>query len=85
MERFVTPALKNSEEMEYERDLRPLSFSEYIGQSKVKENLEIYVKVAIMRQEALDHVLLFGPPGSVSYTHLDVYKRQASSNSASAA
>ncbi len=63
MERFVTPALKNSEEMEYERDLRPLSFSEYIGQSKVKENLEIYVKAAIMRQEALDHVLLFGPPG----------------------
>jgi Holliday junction DNA helicase RuvB len=63
MERFVTPALKNTEEMEYERDLRPLSFSEYIGQSKVKQNLEIYVKAALMRQEALDHVLLFGPPG----------------------
>ncbi|NLC62733.1 MAG: Holliday junction branch migration DNA helicase RuvB [Thermoanaerobacterales bacterium] len=63
MERFVTPALKDTEEMEYERNLRPTSFDEYIGQSRAKENLKIYVKAALMRQDALDHVLLFGPPG----------------------
>ncbi|WP_422444080.1 Holliday junction branch migration DNA helicase RuvB [Thermoanaerobacterium sp. DL9XJH110] len=62
-ERMVTPVLKNSEELEYEKDLRPLNFDEYIGQEQVKENLKIYVKAALMRQEALDHVLLYGPPG----------------------
>lgn len=62
-ERFVSPALKSNEEMEYEKSLRPLNFDEYIGQDKVKENLKIFVKATLMRQEALDHVLLYGPPG----------------------
>ena len=46
-----------------ERTLRPQYFREYIGQDKVKEQLEIFIKAAKMRDEALDHVLLYGPPG----------------------
>ncbi|MCX7772163.1 MAG: Holliday junction branch migration DNA helicase RuvB [Clostridia bacterium] len=46
-----------------EASLRPRNISEYIGQSKVKENLLIFIKAAMQRNEALDHVLLYGPPG----------------------
>lgn len=62
-DRFIAPTLKSYEEMEFEKDLRPLTFEEYIGQKKVKDNLQIFVKAALMRHEALDHVLLYGPPG----------------------
>ena len=50
-------------EREYENALRPLSFSDFSGQAKVVENLKIFVMAARMRKEALDHVLLHGPPG----------------------
>ena len=43
--------------------IRPRYFHEYTGQDQVKENLEIFVKAALGRGEALDHVLLYGPPG----------------------
>lgn len=46
-----------------ENQLRPLRWQEYFGQSKVKEKLQIYIKAALQRQEVLDHVLLYGPPG----------------------
>jgi Holliday junction DNA helicase RuvB len=46
-----------------ETSLRPRKFSEYIGQTKVKENLNIFIEAAKRRKEALDHVLLYGPPG----------------------
>lgn len=46
-----------------ERNLRPQYFKEYIGQEKTKQQLEIFIKAAKLRNEALDHVLLFGPPG----------------------
>lgn len=46
-----------------EQDIRPNSLSEYIGQNEVKENLEVFIKAAKMRDESLDHVLLYGPPG----------------------
>lgn len=62
-ERIVMPSLKNDEELEYEKSIRPNNFDEYIGQTQVKQNLEIFIKAALMRKEALDHVLLFGPPG----------------------
>ncbi|MCR4430783.1 MAG: Holliday junction branch migration DNA helicase RuvB [Tepidanaerobacteraceae bacterium] len=62
-ERLLSPAIKSCEELEFEKDLRPLTFDEYIGQRKAKENLKIFVKAAMMRHEALDHVLLYGPPG----------------------
>jgi holliday junction DNA helicase RuvB len=48
---------------EVEQQLRPLTFKDFKGQIKTVENLEIFVKAAIMRGEALDHVLLHGPPG----------------------
>ena len=50
-------------EREYENALRPLSFHDFSGQAKVVENLKIFVMAARMRKEALDHVLLHGPPG----------------------
>ena len=53
----------NSGEKEFERKLRPLQFEDFKGQSKVVENLRIFVQAAKMRKDALDHVLLHGPPG----------------------
>ncbi|NLZ95792.1 MAG: Holliday junction branch migration DNA helicase RuvB, partial [Bacteroidales bacterium] len=50
-------------ELEYENALRPLSFTGFRGQSKVVDNLKIFVSAASMRDESLDHVLLHGPPG----------------------
>jgi Holliday junction DNA helicase RuvB len=50
-------------EKEYEKKLRPLEFDDFRGQKKTVENLSIFVKAAKMREEALDHVLLHGPPG----------------------
>ena len=43
--------------------LRPRTLREYVGQEKVKENLSVYIDAAKLRREALDHVLLYGPPG----------------------
>ncbi|MDE6451863.1 MAG: Holliday junction branch migration DNA helicase RuvB [Odoribacter sp.] len=54
--------LKESDK-EFERALRPLNFSDFQGQKKIVENLEIFVKAARMRGESLDHVILHGPPG----------------------
>ena len=50
-------------EKEIERALRPLSFEDFTGQAKILENLEVFVQAAMMRGDALDHVLLHGPPG----------------------
>jgi holliday junction DNA helicase RuvB len=61
-ERIVTAELNNSER-EQEARLRPQDFSEYIGQTKVIENIDLMVKSALMRKSAMDHVLLSGPPG----------------------
>jgi len=52
----------NSEEL-IERGLRPLSLDEFVGQDQAKENLKIFIKAAKNRKSALDHVLLYGPPG----------------------
>jgi Holliday junction DNA helicase RuvB len=51
------------EDQAVELSLRPRYLAEYIGQSQVKENLKVYIEAAKMRKEALDHVLLYGPPG----------------------
>jgi len=53
----------NEKEKEFENALRPLSFKSFSGQEKIVENLKIFVQAAKMRAEALDHVLLHGPPG----------------------
>lgn len=60
--RFVTPSATENDK-DTEPTLRPRTLMEYIGQDKVKENLEIYMKAASLRGEPLDHVLLYGPPG----------------------
>ncbi len=61
-DRIVSPEPVASDEA-FDFSLRPQSLSEYIGQEKVKENMEIYIKAAKQRGEPLDHVLLYGPPG----------------------
>jgi len=53
----------NDDERQFELTLRPTRLGEYIGQRTVKENLRVYMKAAVRRREALDHVLLTGPPG----------------------
>ena len=50
-------------ENDYEYSLRPRTIDEYVGQQKVKENLDVFISAARARREALDHVLLYGPPG----------------------
>ena len=47
----------------FERNIRPESLDEYIGQEEIKENLRVFIEAAKMRGESLDHVLLYGPPG----------------------
>src|SRR5256885_8310936 len=51
------------DESKFEATLRPAQLAEYIGQTKVKENLRVFMKAALKRREALDHILLTGPPG----------------------
>ena len=59
-ERIVDPNLQNDDE---NLSLRPSKLSEYVGQETAKEMLDVYIKAALKRNEALDHVLLYGPPG----------------------
>ncbi len=61
-ERIIAPDV-TSFDSDIETSLRPKVLSDYIGQEKAKENLEVYIKAASGRGEALDHVLLYGPPG----------------------
>ena len=61
--RVISAAPASPQEEAIERALRPKLFDEYVGQTKVREQLEIFIDAAKKRSEALDHVLLFGPPG----------------------
>lgn len=61
-ERIISPAI-SEDDSNYDASLRPKNLSEYIGQEKVKENLSIFIEAAKGREDALDHVLLYGPPG----------------------
>ncbi|CAM2853300.1 Holliday junction branch migration DNA helicase RuvB [Paenibacillus sediminis] len=63
MEDRIISANLMMEDQAVELSLRPRYLAEYIGQNQVKENLKIYIEAAKMRNEALDHVLLYGPPG----------------------
>ena len=60
-ERIISTGEQSSDDWQY--SLRPRRLYEYIGQEKTKENLSVFVKAAVKRREALDHVLLYGPPG----------------------
>ncbi|MDC1011615.1 Holliday junction branch migration DNA helicase RuvB [Methylophilaceae bacterium] len=62
-DRFVDPKTSDVSEEGIERALRPKDLSEYVGQEKTRSQLKIFIDAANKRKEALDHVLLFGPPG----------------------
>ena len=59
----ITDAEENTEDTLVEESIRPTIIDEYIGQSEVKENIKVFVNAALIRDESLDHVLLYGPPG----------------------
>ena len=62
-ERLIAAAPASPQEEALERTLRPRALTEYVGQEKVRTQLAIFIEAAVKRQESLDHVLLFGPPG----------------------
>jgi Holliday junction DNA helicase RuvB len=59
----LVDATPHDDDAQYDAGLRPRTFDEYIGQDRVRENLQVSITAARQRGEALDHVLLFGPPG----------------------
>ena len=61
--RIINTELSSNEESVIENNLRPSKLTEYIGQDKVKSNLKVYIEAAKSRNESLDHVLFYGPPG----------------------
>ena len=61
--RIVSNEYNSTEDSEVENSLRPKTLDEYVGQAKAKSNLQVYIESAKLRHEALDHVLLYGPPG----------------------
>ena len=79
-ERIVSPELENVQEERLENSLRPQTLEEYIGQSKVKENMKIYIEAAKKRGDALDHCLFYGPPGLGKITLASIIANEMKSN-----
>lgn len=78
--KIISPQIEGIEEEIIEKNLRPKTLSEYIGQTKVKENMKIYIEAAKQRKEALDHVLLYGPPGLGKTTLSTIISNEMNSN-----
>ena len=78
--KIINPELEDGQEERLENSLRPKTLDEYIGQSKVKENMKIYIEAAKKRGEPLDHCLFYGPPGLGKTTLSNIISNEMHSN-----